>query len=107
MSTRYETHRHGCRAGSIAPPAPIPGATWQAGVTIGNACRRVLLDGEPQPTAIAAGPDWVLCLSDKTKIEHVKPTPQHPLGWSQVVDVLSDRVLLHGHVQIIPCRRDC
>jgi hypothetical protein len=43
-------------------PVPVEGATWQAGVTPGNASLRVFIDGEPAPLVFAANPaeGWAL-----------------------------------------------
>ena len=52
----------GFHGGSIDTPRAIPDADWQAGVTPGNEFKRVTLDGEPVPSAVAASArfGWVV-----------------------------------------------
>ncbi len=83
-----------------ARPRRVPGAIWQAGVTPGNAAKRVLLNGEPQPLAIAAGVGWVVCLPEP-RLQTVKPSVRYPLGWAHLIDWLGDKPMFRGKVQII------
>jgi hypothetical protein len=80
----------------LAPPAPIPDATWQAGVTPNNSRYRVLLNGEPQPLAFAASirRGWVK-LYQLRNGRYESDQIQQLAGGAAVET-------RHGHVEVIP-----
>ena len=90
-------------------PRRVRDATWQAGVTPESWRFKVLLNGEPVVSALAAleGPDgWVIAAAEPRLCE-TKPSTRAPLGMEYRVplDLRSgerETVTLRGVVSVVP-----